>query len=244
MSELMEDDTVEAIKRRAKWENDDYICRGHILNGMFDSLFDIYHNVESAKELWDSLESKYMAEDASSKKFLVSNFNKYRMVDSRPVMEQFDNNKILLTKDDPEVGGDRNEISIITVVRSSKSSIDRLGLKKRGRKIEGSLDDEISRRLRETQLQAQIRLTITHDLELGAIVFALRQRCWIELLSDYDYEFRYHPGKVNVVADALSQKERNRPLRVRALMMIVHNDLPKQILEAQKEAMKKKNVKA
>ncbi|GJZ04997.1 zinc finger, CCHC-type containing protein [Tanacetum coccineum] len=56
---------------------------------MSDSLFDIYHNVESAKELWDSLESKYMAEDASSKKFLVSNFNNYKMVDSRHVMEQF-----------------------------------------------------------------------------------------------------------------------------------------------------------
>ncbi|GKE10201.1 hypothetical protein Tco_1413752, partial [Tanacetum coccineum] len=46
-------------------------------------------NVESAKELWDSLESKYMAEDASSKKFLVSNFNNYKMVDSRTVMKQF-----------------------------------------------------------------------------------------------------------------------------------------------------------
>ncbi|GJS60899.1 hypothetical protein Tco_0655683 [Tanacetum coccineum] len=46
-------------------------------------------NVESAKELWDSLESKYMAEDASSKKFLVSNFNNYKMVDSTPAVEQF-----------------------------------------------------------------------------------------------------------------------------------------------------------
>ncbi|GJU19097.1 zinc finger, CCHC-type containing protein [Tanacetum coccineum] len=72
MPELLEDDTVEAIRRRAKWENDDYICRGHILNGMSDPLFDIYQNMESAKELWDSLESKYMAEDASSKKFLTS----------------------------------------------------------------------------------------------------------------------------------------------------------------------------
>ncbi|GKD48949.1 zinc finger, CCHC-type containing protein [Tanacetum coccineum] len=89
MPELLEDDTVEAIRRKAKWENDDYICRGHILNGMSDPLFDIYQNMESAKELWDSLESKYMAEDASSKKFLVSNFNNYKMVDSRPVMEQF-----------------------------------------------------------------------------------------------------------------------------------------------------------
>ncbi|GJS22417.1 zinc finger, CCHC-type containing protein [Tanacetum coccineum] len=55
---LLGDDTVEAIRRRTKWENDDYICRGHILNGMSDSLFDIYQNVESAKKLWDSLESK------------------------------------------------------------------------------------------------------------------------------------------------------------------------------------------
>ncbi|GJS59542.1 putative reverse transcriptase domain-containing protein, partial [Tanacetum coccineum] len=72
----------------------------------------------------------------------------------------------------------------------------------------------------------------------------LRQRRWIELLSDYDCEIRYHLGKANVVADALSQKERNRPLRVRSLVMTVHNNLPKQILEAQKEAMKRKNVKA
>ncbi|GJZ47389.1 putative reverse transcriptase domain-containing protein [Tanacetum coccineum] len=72
----------------------------------------------------------------------------------------------------------------------------------------------------------------------------LRQRRWIELLSDYDCEIRYHPGKVNVMADALSRKERNKPLRVRALMMTVHNDLPKQIRKAQKEAMKRENVKA
>ncbi|GJT33302.1 hypothetical protein Tco_0923721, partial [Tanacetum coccineum] len=70
MSELVEDATVEAIRIRAKWENEDYICRGQILNCMSDSLFDVYTNVESDKELWDSLEYKYMAEDSSSKKFL------------------------------------------------------------------------------------------------------------------------------------------------------------------------------
>ncbi|GJX32410.1 hypothetical protein Tco_0242265, partial [Tanacetum coccineum] len=57
-----------------------------ILNGMFDPLFDIYQNVESFKELKDSFEAKYMTEDASSKKFLVSNFTNYKMTDSRPVM--------------------------------------------------------------------------------------------------------------------------------------------------------------
>nr|GFC75795.1 zinc finger, CCHC-type [Tanacetum cinerariifolium] len=64
-AELLEDATVEAIRIRAKWENDDYICKGHILNGISDFIFDVYTNVESAKELWDSLESKYMAEDSS-----------------------------------------------------------------------------------------------------------------------------------------------------------------------------------
>ncbi|GJY05596.1 putative reverse transcriptase domain-containing protein [Tanacetum coccineum] len=72
----------------------------------------------------------------------------------------------------------------------------------------------------------------------------LRQRRCIELLSDYDCEIRYHPGKANVMAGALSRKERNKPLRVRALMMTIHIDLPKLIHEAQEEAMKGENVEA
>ncbi|GKD47898.1 hypothetical protein Tco_1276874 [Tanacetum coccineum] len=71
----------------------------------------------------------------------------------------------------------------------------------------------------------------------------MRQRRWLELLSDYDYEIRYHPGKVNVVADALSRKERIKPLRVRALVMTIGLDLPKQILNAQIEAQKPQNLK-
>nr|GEV32751.1 hypothetical protein [Tanacetum cinerariifolium] len=65
-----------------------------------------------------------------------------------------------------------------------------------------------------------------------------------QVVSDYDCEIRYHPGKVNVVADALSRKEKDKPLRIRALMMTIHNDLPKQIPEARGEAMKGENVKA
>ncbi|GJS28700.1 putative reverse transcriptase domain-containing protein [Tanacetum coccineum] len=123
------------------------------------------------------------------------------------------------------------------------------------------------------QLRVHEKNYTTHDLELGAVVFALkmwrhylygtkcvvftdhkslqhildqkelnmRQRRWLELLSDYDCEIRYHPGKANVVADALSRKERIKPLRVRALVMTISLDLPKQILSAQSKARKEEN---
>ncbi|GJZ16748.1 putative nucleotidyltransferase, ribonuclease H [Tanacetum coccineum] len=99
------------------------------------------------------------------------------------------------------------------------------------------------------QLKIHEKNYTTHDLELGAVVFALkiwrhylygtkcvvftdhkslqhildqkdlnmRQRRWIELLSDYDYEIRYHLGKANVVADVLSRKEMIEPLRREAV---------------------------
>ncbi|GJV12449.1 putative reverse transcriptase domain-containing protein [Tanacetum coccineum] len=74
----------------------------------------------------------------------------------------------------------------------------------------------------------------THDLELGAVVFAFK--IWRHYLYDYDCEIRYHPGKVNVVEDALSQ--------VRSLVMTIHLKFPSQILQAQNKALKEENLKA
>ncbi|KAD5961162.1 hypothetical protein E3N88_12635 [Mikania micrantha] len=125
------------------------------------------------------------------------------------------------------------------------------------------------------QLKVHEKNYTTHDLELGAVIFALkiwrhylygtkcliytdhkslqhildqkmlnmRQRRWVELLNDYDCDIRYHPGKANVVADALSRKERVKPVRVRALGMTIQTSLKTQILEAQKEALKAKELK-
>nr|GEY84718.1 putative reverse transcriptase domain-containing protein [Tanacetum cinerariifolium] len=66
------------------------------------------------------------------------------------------------------------------------------------------------------QLRVHEENYTTHNLELGAKELNLRKQRWIELLSEYDCEIRYHPGKANVVADALGRKERDKLLRVRA----------------------------
>nr|GFC29541.1 reverse transcriptase domain-containing protein [Tanacetum cinerariifolium] len=71
----------------------------------------------------------------------------------------------------------------------------------------------------------------------------IRQRRWLELLSDYDCDIHIHLRKANVDADALSRKEREPPLRVRALVMTIGLDLPRQILDAQTEAKKPENIK-
>ncbi|GJR83060.1 putative reverse transcriptase domain-containing protein [Tanacetum coccineum] len=118
------------------------------------------------------------------------------------------------------------------------------------------------------QLKIHEKNYTTHNLELSAVVFALkiwrhylymtksvvymdhnslqhifskkelnmRQRRWIELFNDYDCEVRYHPGKANVVADALSRKERVKPKRVRAMNMTLQSSIKDRILAAQKEA--------
>nr|GFA71855.1 hypothetical protein [Tanacetum cinerariifolium] len=84
---------------------------------------------------------------------------------------------------------------------------------------------------------------------LGAVLMQrekelnMGQRRWLELLSDYDCDIHYHPGKANVVADTLSRKEREPPLRVQALVMTIGLDLPRQTLNAQTEARKPENIK-
>ncbi|GJX08691.1 hypothetical protein Tco_0196623 [Tanacetum coccineum] len=70
----------------------------------------------------------------------------------------------------------------------------------------------------------------------------MRQRRWIELFSDYDCEIRYHLGKANVVADALSRKEQLKPRRARAMSMKIHSSIKARILKAQSEASKNISV--
>ncbi|KAK3038272.1 hypothetical protein RJ639_029860 [Escallonia herrerae] len=83
-------DQVKAINDHIdKWNDDDYFCRNHILSGMTDSFYDQYSKKsKTAKELWDTLKSVYQEEEASSKKFLVSNYMDFKMTDDRLVSVQ------------------------------------------------------------------------------------------------------------------------------------------------------------
>ncbi|GKD13857.1 putative reverse transcriptase domain-containing protein, partial [Tanacetum coccineum] len=79
------------------------------------------------------------------------------------------------------------------------------------------------------QLKIHEKSYITHDMELGAVVFALK--IW-------------RPICIGPTTDALRRKERIKPLRVRALVMTIGLDLPKQILNAQTKARKPENFEA
>ncbi|GKA07761.1 putative reverse transcriptase domain-containing protein, partial [Tanacetum coccineum] len=72
----------------------------------------------------------------------------------------------------------------------------------------------------------------------GCVLMHRGKRRWIELLSDYECEIKYHSGKANVVADALSRKERLKPRRVRAMSMTIQSGLKAKILKAQGKASK------
>ncbi|KAK3028758.1 hypothetical protein RJ639_037979 [Escallonia herrerae] len=75
-----EEESVAKTRERLRWDQDDEICRGHILNGMSNTLFDSYHTVKTAKELWNQLERRYITEDATSKRLVMEQFNEIKTI--------------------------------------------------------------------------------------------------------------------------------------------------------------------
>nr|GEV08527.1 hypothetical protein [Tanacetum cinerariifolium] len=177
MPELLKDATVEAIRIRAKWENDDYICRGHILNGMSDSLFDVYMNVESAKELWDSLESKYMAEDSSNDLSLVQLGSHLRIEESIRVQDS-DNGK------GKKVGG---PFVNMTGEGKNKHNKQNNGKKRSNENNSGSSSNknqswnvESVARLVTSKKIAVVVDVITWWIDSGATTRVCKDRCWFK----------------------------------------------------------------
>ncbi|GJU54973.1 pol polyprotein [Tanacetum coccineum] len=78
------------------WRHSDFLCHNYILNGLVDSLYNVYCKTTTAKELWESLERKYKTEDAGTKKFMVARFLDYKMDDSKTVITQVQDLQVLL----------------------------------------------------------------------------------------------------------------------------------------------------
>nr|GEV78964.1 hypothetical protein [Tanacetum cinerariifolium] len=76
----------------------------------------------------------------------------------------------------------------------------------------------------ENNLYGNEDFIVYRDASNQGLGCVLMQRGKIELFSDYECEIRYHPGKANVVADALSRKERVKPRRVRAMAMTIYKE--------------------
>ncbi|KAK9194952.1 hypothetical protein WN943_003067 [Citrus x changshan-huyou] len=79
------------------WSHSDFLCKNYVINGLTDSLYNVYIGKKTAKELWESLDRKYKTEDAGTKKFVVGRFLDYKMVDSKTVISQVQELQIILS---------------------------------------------------------------------------------------------------------------------------------------------------
>ena len=71
-------------------------CAATVLNGLDDTLYNVYSSKKTAKELWETLDRKYKTEDAGSKKFVVGRFLDYKMIDSKTVSSQVQELQVIL----------------------------------------------------------------------------------------------------------------------------------------------------
>nr|GEZ75015.1 hypothetical protein [Tanacetum cinerariifolium] len=169
-----------------------------------DALYAFQHecgNVETFKELWDTLETKYMAKDASSKKFLVSNFTNYKMTDLRPVLEQY--NKLLgilgrFTQHKINMNGsiqvsciiDKNPPSWKDFKHTLKHLKEKLTLIELGShlRIEESLRVQDSDKPKGNNIAGPLVVNMMeHNNSSRATVHVCKDRCWFktyELLND------------------------------------------------------------
>ena len=98
LPEPSDDDTDQIIAHRKKRKDDELLCRGYILNNLSDRLYDLYTPIQSAKEIWKSLEAKYATEKQGTDKFLTMKFFEFTMLDNLSVLDQVHEFLILASK--------------------------------------------------------------------------------------------------------------------------------------------------
>ncbi|CAL9024439.1 unnamed protein product, partial [Prunus brigantina] len=88
--------TVEAMAAADAWYHSDFLCKNYILNGLDNTLYNVYRPIKTTKALWESLDKKYKTEDAGLKKFVVGRFLDFKMVDSKTVINQVQELQVIM----------------------------------------------------------------------------------------------------------------------------------------------------
>ena len=78
------------------WKHSDFICKNYNLNGLDNTLYNVYSPIKTAREMWESLDRKYKTEDAGMKRFVVGRFLDYKMVDSKTIIIQIQDLQVIL----------------------------------------------------------------------------------------------------------------------------------------------------
>ena len=78
------------------WKHYDFLCKNYILNGLDNTLYNVYSPIKTTRELWESLDKKYNMEDVGMKKFVVGKFLDYKMVYSKTIISQVQDLQVIL----------------------------------------------------------------------------------------------------------------------------------------------------
>jgi hypothetical protein len=92
------DEDAHTKAEHKKREEDEVVCRGHILNTLSDRLYDLFTSIKSPREIWEALEFKYKTEKQGTDKFLIMKFFEFTMDDNISVMDQVHELQVLVNK--------------------------------------------------------------------------------------------------------------------------------------------------
>ncbi|GMY20677.1 Retrovirus-related Pol polyprotein from transposon TNT 1-94 [Fagus crenata] len=104
------------------WKHADFLYKNYILNGLDNTLYNVYSQIKTARELWDSLDKKYKTEDAGTRKFIVGRFLDYKMLDSKIVISQVQELQLILHEIHAEGMTLSESFQVATIIEKLPSS--------------------------------------------------------------------------------------------------------------------------
>ncbi|VFQ76725.1 unnamed protein product [Cuscuta campestris] len=135
------------------WYHNNYLAINIILEGLGDSLYPVYAGATLAKELWNSLNKRYQAEDAGTKKFIVGKMLDYKMVDSKSVVAQAEELTVIFNKCNEEKVGVSEAFQVAAIIHKLPRSWEDFQADLKLKRTELNLEQLLTRlRIREEGL--------------------------------------------------------------------------------------------